>query len=333
LAWVVSDQGLDRFPLLVDARGATTMFRLPVSVRGGVPGIEVRQFPPDFQPGPRQESLPPRSIELGRFEGGGLASVPVDDLTRHVLVTGFTGSGKTWTVLQLVHQLWADHDVPFLVLESAKQEYRCLCTVPAIRSKPEPVRIYTLGNETCVPLRLNPFELQPGVRVEAHVSRLQTCFEAAVPQVGPSTSIIAEALVEVYASKGFSLTDQPAAGQPLRREFPTLVEFVGEIERIIAARGYRGELLSNLQAALVGRFKPLLIGGKGKMFGCRRSEPSPEDLFRHPVVLEMNDLNLDDKALMVMFLLTALREHRELHKGAPGSARARDRRRGGAQRA
>ncbi len=318
LAWVVSEHGLDRLPMLVDARGATTMFRLPVSIRGGVPGIAVRQFPPDFQPGPRQELLPPRSIELGRFEGGGLASVPVDDLTRHVLVTGFTGSGKTWTVLQILHQLWADHNVPFLVIESAKQEYRCLSTVPAMRAKPLPVRIYTIGNETCVPLRLNPFELQPGVRVEAHISRLQTCFEAAVPQVGPSTSIIAEALVVVYTAKGFSLTDQPAVGKPLHREFPTLVEFVEAIERIIVARGYRGELLSNLQAALVGRFKPLLIGGKGKMFDCRRSEPALEDMFRHPVVLEMNDLNLDDKALMVMFLLTALREHRERNKGARG---------------
>jgi hypothetical protein len=310
-----ANAGLARLPMLTDATGASTLFRLPVSVRGGVPGLVVRQFPPDFRPGPRLQTVPAGHIELGRFEGGGLATMPTDDLTRHVLVTGFTGSGKTWTVFQIVHQLWVDQNVPFLVLESAKQEYRSLATVPAIAAKQPLVRIYTLGNEGCVPFRINPFELLPGVRVEAHISRLQTCFEAAVPQIGPSTSVITEALYDVYERRGFQLTDvMPARTRP-RRRFPTLREFVKRIEEIIASRGYRGEVLSNLQAALVGRFAPLLLGGKGRMFDTQVSSPGPDELFGNPIVLEMNDLNLDDKSLVVMFLLTVLREYRELHPG------------------
>lgn len=315
LGSAIEPGGLGRLPLLTDALGSSTMFRFPVSVRGGVPGIVVKQLPPDFRPGPRLARAPEGHVELGRFEGGGVSSVPVDDLTRHVLVTGFTGSGKTWTVLQLVHQLWVDHSVPVLVLESAKQEYRGLATVPAISAKHPGVEVYTLGNESCVPFRLNPFELQPGVRVEAHISRLQTCFEAAVPQVGPSTSVITEALYAVYEDRGFLLTDMFEAGAEPRRRFPTMRDFVDRIEQIIATRGYKGEVLSNLQAALIGRFAPLLMGGKGRMFDVQRSVPSASELFSKPVVLEMNDLNLDDKALVVMFILTTLREHRERNPG------------------
>ncbi len=38
-----------------------------------------------------------------------------------------------------------------------------------------------------------------------------------------------------------------------------------------------------------------------------------DELFSHPTILEMNDLNENDKALVVLFVLTMLREHRELH--------------------
>ena len=169
---------LDRISYLVDARGAATTFRLPISVRGGVPGIQVRQSSPDFHPGPRVSEAPPDHIRLGEYLSGGCASMPLSDLTKHALVCGFTGSGKTVTVLYLLHQICVEHKIPFLVLESAKQEYRGLCGVAGFA---DILRVYSVGNENCVPLRLNPFELLPGVRVEAHLSKLQTCFEAAIP--------------------------------------------------------------------------------------------------------------------------------------------------------
>jgi hypothetical protein len=308
---------LGRLPLLVDATGAATVFRLPVSVRGGVPGVPVREFPPDFHPGPRVIAPPSDSpsLRIGTFEGGGAAYIPVADLTRHTLVTGFTGTGKTVTLLQLLHQLWVDHHIPFLVLESAKQEYRGLSGVAAFKSGNPPVRIYTLGNENCVPFRLNPFELLPGVRVESHISRLQVCFEAAAPAIGPSVSVISEALHRVYENCGWRLGDvYPRTGQASRR-FPTLRDYITETERVIVDRAYTGETLDNVRAALVGRLKPLLLGSKGMMFDVQRSHPNAQDLFEGPVILEMNDLNLDEKAMAVMFFLALLREYREVHRG------------------
>ncbi len=296
-----------RLRYLTDARGAATVVRLPVSVRGGVPGIVVRQQTPEFVPGAVLDRVSQQEVRLGRLSCGGWIAVPLGDLAKHVLVTGFTGSGKTVTVLQILHQLWIDHACPFLVLESAKTEYRGLLGVDGF----EKLQVYTLGNERGVPFRLNPFELLPGMRVEAHISRLQSCFEAAIPPIGPSSSVIAEALIRSYNDCGWLLTDIYPTGQTARRQFPTLSGFVEWVARILKERDYRGEVLHNLQAALVGRFRPLLIGSKGRMFDTQRSSPSFDNLFGLPTVLEMNDLNLEDKALVVMFVLTFLREYRE----------------------
>jgi len=320
----ISEQlDLDRLADLCDAKGAATVFRLPVSVRGGVPGIAVRQLPPDFHPGERIFTPPPRSVRIGDFQAGGHAYIPIDDLCKHALVVGFTGSGKSVTTRQLIHQAWIDHDVPFLVLESAKQEYRGFITseefVEKGRKYPaKRVRSYTLGNETCAPFRINPFELLPGVRVEAHLGKLQACLEGAIPPIGPSSSVIQEALLRVYENEGWSLTDVYPLEGSCRRSFPVLKDFVNAVECVLAERDYQGEVKSNLTAALVGRFRPLLLGGKGRMFDAQRSAPSPEALFECPVILEMNDLIVEDKALMVMFVLMMLREYRENHKCKSG---------------
>jgi hypothetical protein len=48
------------------------------------------------------------------------------------------------------------------------------------------------------------------------------------------------------------------------------------------------------------------------MFGAQRSYPL-DVMMRRPTILELNDLNADDKSLTIMFLLMLLREYRELH--------------------
>jgi type IV secretory pathway VirB4 component len=87
--------------------------------------------------------------------------IPIQALTRHTLITGFTGSGKTNTVLFLLDQLWRKNHIPFMVIESAKKEYRALARMPGF----EDMLVFTLGDETVSPFRLNPFELLPGIRL------------------------------------------------------------------------------------------------------------------------------------------------------------------------
>jgi hypothetical protein len=302
----LASPGKERLPYLAGARGSSVVFRLPVSVRGGVPGIAVKQPAPDFEPGPRPSQAGSDEIQIGVYPRGGVVVAPLQALTRHALITGFTGSGKTNTVLYLLDQLWRVHHIPFLVIEAAKKEYRALARVPGFQD----LLVFTLGDETVSPFRLNPFELLPGVRVEAHLGRLQACFDAALPQFGILPSIVAEGLERVYKAKGWKLTDHYQVGD--QRLFPTLRELYAEVIRVTNERGYAGETLHNIQAATSGRIGNLLRGSRGRMFGGLRSLPA-EVIFSRPVILELNDLNEDDKALMMMFLLTWLREWRELH--------------------
>lgn len=310
------ESSLDRLSLLSDAKGAATVFRFPVNMRGGVPGMRVRQLSPDFHPGPRQSTPPDHtpSISLGGFEGGGQAFISVRELKRHALIVGTTGSGKTVTVLQIIHQLWADHEIPFLVIESAKQEYRGLLSSKGIKDGKRPLHVYTLGNENCAPFRLNPFELLPSVRVEAHISKLQTCIESTIPPIGPSSSIISEALHTVYENHGWELWETVSDEVNHRKPFPKLSDFTKQIETLISGRGYKGEVRDNLQAALLGRLKPLLLGSKGAMFNTEICFPSADQLFNNPVILELNDLNPDEKALATVFILSLLREHCEAQR-------------------
>ncbi len=303
----VGSQNKERLPYLAGARGASTVFRFPVSVRGGVPGIAVRQPAPDFEPGPRPNQAGANEVELGEYPRGGVVVFPVQDLKRHGLITGFTGSGKTNTVLYLLNQVWRDHHIPFLVIEAAKKEYRALARVKGF----DDLLIFSLGDEVTAPFRLNPFELMDGVRVEAHLGRLQACFDAALPQFGILPSIVAEALEEIYKARGWKLTDR-AGEQGRLRLFPTMREMFNAVIRVATERGYAGETRDNIRAAAAGRIGSLLRGSKGRMFNVQRSLPA-DLIFQRPVVVELNDLNEDDKALTMMFLLMWLREYRELH--------------------
>lgn len=317
---------LHRMAYLVDARGAATAFRLPINVRGGVPGIEIEQRPPDFHPGPRFEDVGMDEILLGTLHQGGVAKVDRKQFTKHTLITGFTGSGKTVTVLGLIHRLRAA-GIHSLVIESAKQEYRGLLGVPLFNSNGERLWVFTVGNEAGAPLRLNPFELLPGIRVEAHISRLQTCFEAALPPIGPLSSMIGQALVEIYERCGWRLTDiAPNVDEPMYLRFPTMLDFFNRMERIVDERGYEGDVRSNVTAAVLGRIRPLTIGSKGLIFrdesihvpGEIRTASLATSIFDRTTVIELNDLNIEDKALLVMFLLTFLREHREKNSSRDG---------------
>jgi len=125
----------------------------------------------------------------------------LNTLTKHMFVAGVPGSGKTTAVFNLLVQLFR-HDVPFLVIEPAKTEYRILKTLhehpdPTVRAMAERVRVYTPGNEQCSPLRFNPLAFPENISVDEHIGQVLTTFEAAMPMGGPLQALLAEAVEAV----------------------------------------------------------------------------------------------------------------------------------------
>lgn len=299
--------GKERLRYLTDAAGATALFRFPVVRPGEATGITVKQVAPGGAQGPAHVQISPDELELGTYVNGGKATINRQALNRHGLIVGFTGSGKTNTCFYLLEQLWQEHRIPFLVIEPAKTEYRGLMQQQGYKD----LLVFTLGDEATAPFRLNPFELLPGIRVEAHISALKTCFNAALPQFGILPSIIEESLVQIYEEKDWYLTDR--AGEKEQRLFPTMQDMYRTVIRVAERRGYAGEVHDNIRAAVGGRLGSLLSGSKGLMFNCQRSIPLTM-LLQRPTVLELDALSDKEKALTMMFLLTQLREYCKINR-------------------
>ena len=70
---------------------------------------------------------------------GDTIGISLEDLTKHMLIVGTPGSGKTTFSVSLLDRLWKDHQIPFLVIEPAKNEYRAL-----IQSIPD-LQVFTPG--------------------------------------------------------------------------------------------------------------------------------------------------------------------------------------------
>lgn len=239
-------------------------------------------------------------VVLGRDDDqGGTVSVAMDQIVRHVLVSGTTGSGKTCTLQTFLERLWAEHHVPFLVLESAKHEYRRL-----VLRGPEwarDLRVLTPGNEGVSPVRFNPLEVPAGCTVEEHAQLIGSCFLAAVPTEGPLEALIRKSLRLTYADAGLR---PETLGEECAR-FPRMDDVLRAVRKVLARQGYVGEVRQNLQAAVETRVESLCEDSLGRLFRCERSSPSLDELIRRPTVVELEGLN-GAMNLFALFLLTGL---------------------------
>jgi hypothetical protein len=240
----------------------------------------------------------------------GPVEISLEALTKHALVCGVTGSGKSTTIRHILGEL-ADRDVPFLVIEPAKAEYRALASLPVLAGR---LRVFTVGDEQTAPLRLNPLAPGPGSSVAIHLDLLKSLFSASFGLWAPLPQILERCLHQLYAEYGWDLSrnvnHRLGAGTEWDSSFPTLSELQVAVESYIDSLGYRGEVTANMRAALSTRIGGLTVGGKGQMFDTRACTDDV-DLFDRPVVLELERLaDEEDQAFLIGLLIIRLAEHR-----------------------
>lgn len=288
------------------------------------PGFEIRRSPRFSVNVPRRPPPDPAGgIALGQILDRDVAlpgedlRVAPETLASHLLVTGITGSGKSTTMRTMLAQL----EVPFLIIEPAKAEYRSLVV------DGEPIRVITAGNELVAPLRFNPFEVPEGVGIVTHMDALAAVINAAFPMEGPMASIVEQAIFRAYSDLGWDLD---AALHPRLREqsgpaasetYPTMEDFYHAVRRLVDEQGYAGEYGANVRAALLTRIRSLCIGARGKLFNTR--EPlRVAELVSTPTVMELKDLGSDEtKTFLMGMLLLRLYyhfEHQTMSEGSGG---------------
>lgn len=294
-----------------------------------VPGMNVVDSAPEFSLSPQAILGGNATLNVGNLLYGGTSSgievrLPIDTLSRHALVCGVNGSGKTNTVLSILDG-FSKAGRPFLVIEPAKTEYvdwaiECNKHITDPRKK---IRIFIPGCEKYakadfVPekLRINPFEVihLPGSeqRVLSHIDRLRAIFASAFPMQDILPVIIEHLLYDLYTNV-HQMIDKEDWSNYMRQGVPTLSDINRDyIAKFMQEIGYAKENTQNISAALRTRFSGLRQGWKGELLDNERLMGYTwDELFGSPVVVNLSYAGDDqDRAFIMSLLLQFLYEYR-----------------------
>ncbi len=275
-----------------------------------------------------------KTIEIGKITDGKRVmenmnfALSEEDLNKHTFICGITGSGKTNTVKVILKNC----DKPFMVIESAKKEYRNI----KLKNSKRPI-IYTLGKPEINCLRFNPFYIMCGISPQLHIDFLKDLFNASFSFYGPMSYILEKCLHNIYKNKGWNLTlgfhpylvnvndgnnffDEKYMKEQYNKKahkflFPTMQDLKDEIERYINEEmQYDGEASGNIKTAIKVRLESLCTGAKGYMFNTNECIDF-DKLLKENIVFELEGLADDsDKAFCVGLLVIYINEFRQVEK-------------------
>ena len=285
-----------------------------------VPGISVIESSPEFSLN-KDNIASDDAMAFGNLLYGGSETkikynIPMNVLSRHTLISGINGSGKTNTIQAILNHIGK---LPCLVLEPAKTEYVDWALDYNSQHPEDKIDVYIPGCKKYkgkfVPkqLKLNPFELvwlkpEQEVNVLSHIDRLKSSFASAFPMYDILPVLMEDLIYTVYQNKSTDwLTKQPELGKTM---FPTLNSMSICVDQVIEHRQYEDKVQRNMKACLNTRIDSLKRGWKGEMLNTQKSTPW-EELFGKKCVINLSYVGDDvDKSFLMALLLQYLYEYR-----------------------
>lgn len=314
-----------------------------------VPGLELREQV-DFGLNVPRAS---KGLKIGTVmhEGCELKSHHVwldrNELNKHTFIAGTTGSGKTTTCIRLLVDA-VEQGIPFMVIEPAKTEYRRLLN----SNEDFGLIVFTVGNESGVPFRLNPFEFLPSESISSRADLLKACFMASFDMEAAIPNLLEEGLYRSYEQYGWDISsgenrfldNRLEAWEGDGRFFPTISSYISTVLELVDEKGFDDRLKNDYKGSIRARLDSLRAGSKGLMFDTPRSIDFCE-LIENNIVLELEDLKSgEDKSFFMGLVLGCMNEalkakhlknskfrhitlveeaHRLLTRPAPGSSSCR----------
>ncbi len=222
----------------------------------------------------------------------------INSLAAHTFVTGSTGSGKSNTIYELLDQLNSLHDIPFLVIEPAKGEYK------DVFGGRKDVTVYVTNpykyNEL---LQINPFSFPEDIHVLEHVDRVVEIFNACWPMYAAMPAILKESIERSYEECGWNLRTSKGRGV-----FPTFDTLLDVLPKVIDDSSYSSDTSSDYKGALVTRVRSLTRGIHGQIF---TGDNDLKKLFNTNTIVDISRIgSAETKSLLMGILILKLQEFR-----------------------
>lgn len=224
-----------------------------------------------------------------------------DSLTMHTFITGSTGSGKSNTIYEILNQIHDVYNIPFLVIEPAKGEYKNV-----FGNKPDVTVFGTNPKKTSL-LRINPFRFpHKEIHVLEHLDRLVELFNVCWPMYAAMPAILKEAMENAYSGAGWNLS---TSENPKGELYPNFADLLQQIECVIDNSKYSTENKGNYAGALCTRVKSLTNGINGLIFTS--DDLKDDDLFDKNVIVDLSRVgSTETKSLIIGLLIIKLNEYR-----------------------
>jgi hypothetical protein len=291
---------------------ASVYFILPRQDLGIVVASD-KSFPsnPGSLKGARSHGNKEESIVLGHIldnqgKRGDEFLIPKDDLTTHIGIWGDIGKGKTTTAIKVLLDLWKLGTNFLVLLPSKSEDYN-----PLIRIIPN-LRVFTPGNETVTPMRINPHEFAEGVTVNEIINLMKEVYVASFPSFGMIKEYV-EAVIEVtFERLGWDRNTNKRGRSVLLSDFEASIPIVEKRELNYSQRGnedFRGALKGRFRALLRGALKPVCETTKGM---------SVKELISAPTLILMPGLSSEEASLLTYLLTVNVAFYYEARKKVPG---------------
>ena len=284
---------LARLPYILSSEEAATFFCLPAyeknmtSIKGNQTVHTEEQLAEDVV---RLEN-----IQIGSIHSTEGTTVSIgarkEAFTKHALVVGAPGNGKTTFAINLLLQFY-EKGIPFLVIEPTKTEYRAMIDVV-----PD-LQVFTPGNNSVVPFILNPFLPPKGIRLEQYIPSLMTAFKAAFSMETPLDVIFLHSIRNCYAKYGWK-TSSTVEDKSIQRF--GLYEFVQVFKQVVSQSEYKPETKATIETG--GTFRLVNLIDQNKYIYDTIQGIDIEDLLKHPTVIELNAIADDEQKALLMALL------------------------------
>mgnify|MGYP001076705856 CR=1 FL=1 len=288
---------------LVSSNELAIQMGLPRQSVCGFPVIEHADFGKEVVK--YDKGLRPRAFPLGQVFSMGKAtetgvSLDCNSLTMHTFVTGSTGSGKSNTVYEMLNQLRMLYNIPFLVVEPAKGEYK------NVFGQFPDVTVYGTNPKKTKLLRINPFRFPTDVHVLEHLDRLVEIFNVCWPMYAAMPAILKEAMELAYKDAGW---DMETSENPNGDKYPNFADLLEKIQSVIDDSKYSADSKGDYSGALLTRVRSLTTGLNSLIF--TNEDLGDSELFDRNVIVDLSRVgSTETKSLIMGIMVMKLNEYR-----------------------